>query len=365
MTLSVVLRHHLPGMKLDMAFEAPAGVTSLFGPSGAGKTTVVNTVAGLLRPDFAQIRLGGETLADTGAGVWLAPHKRRLGYVFQEGRLFPHLDVRANLDYSARVTGRRIDKATFADIVDMLGIGPLLNRRPEALSGGEKQRVALGRALLAAPRLLLLDEPMAALDEARKDEILPYLERIRDAAEVPILHVSHSAQEVARLATSVVVIEAGHVVRAGPAAEVLSDPSLSPSGPRALGAVLVGRVRARHADGLVEIDSGGARLFVSGPASPPGTRLRLRIAAEDVILSRSAPQGLSALNILGGTIVEIRENAGGAVVALETDAGRLLARLTRRSVARLGLQPGVQCYAIVKTVSFSPADIGFEDPAAI
>jgi molybdate transport system ATP-binding protein len=359
MNLEVTLRHRFAGFALDVAFTAPAGVTSLFGRSGAGKTTIVNAVAGLLRPDHARVVAGGKVLADSDAGIWLPPHKRRVGYVFQEGRLFPHLDVRRNLDYGRRVSGAPHDAAGFGRVVGMLGIGGLLDRHPAKLSGGEKQRVAIGRALLMQPRLLLLDEPLAALDEARKAEILPFLGRIRDEASVPILHVSHSAAEVARLATTVVMIDAGRVIACGPASTVLSDPSLAPTGVRAVGAVLTAKVVAHHDDGLSEIDAGGTRLFLPRLAQAHGTALRIRIAAHDVILSREAPVGLSALNILAGTVEAIHTGDGpGAIVSVATQAGNVLARVTRRSVARLDLAPGIRCHAILKTVAIAPEDIG-------
>ncbi len=359
MSLEVALRHRLAGLDLDVAFDAPAGVTSLFGRSGAGKTTVINAVAGLFRPDHARIVAGGEVLADSDAGIWLPPHRRRVGYVFQEGRLFPHLDVRRNLDYGRRASGVPEDRAGFDRVVSMLGIGGLLDRRPAKLSGGEKQRVAIGRALLMQPRLLLLDEPLAALDEPRKAEILPFLERIRDEASVPILHVSHSAAEVARLATTVVMIDAGRVIASGPAGVVLSDPSLAPTGVRAVGAVLSARVVAHHDDGLSEIDAGGVPLMLPRVAQAPGTALRIRIAAHDVILSREVPVGLSALNTLAGTIEAIHTGEGpGAIVSVATPAGHLLARLTRRSVTRLGLAPGQGCHAILKSVAIAPEDVG-------
>ncbi len=359
MTLSVALRHALPGLALDVRFEAPPGVTALFGPSGAGKTTVLNAVAGLYRPDMARVAVNGDVLCDTDAGVWLPPHRRRLGVVFQEGRLFPHLSVEGNLTYGLRVRRERPDRAAFDRMVEMLGIGALLDRRPAALSGGERQRVAIGRALLARPKLMLFDEPLAALDAARKTEILPYLERIRDEAGVPMLYVSHSASEVARLATTVVVIEAGKAVRSGPAAAVLGDPALAPAGDREVGAVLSARVVAHHDDGLTEIDAGGSRLMLAALDAAPGTALRVRIAAHDVILSLDVPQGLSALNTLPGRVTALHPETGaGVVVALETTAGPLLSRITRRSADRLGLAPGTACHAILKTVAIAPEDIG-------
>jgi molybdate transport system ATP-binding protein len=366
MTLEVRLRHAFGGFALDAGFTAPRGITVLFGRSGSGKTTVVNAVAGLLRPDAGCIALDGRTLTDTGARVHLAPHRRRIGYIFQEGRLFPHLTVRQNLRYGAWFAPKGAAAEDMGRIVDLLGIGHLLDRRPGALSGGEKQRVAIGRALLSAPRLILADEPLAALDEARKAEILPYFERLRDEVAVPILYVSHSASEVARLATTVVALDAGRVVAQGPAAEVLGDPSVLPAGAREAGAVLIARVVAHHADGLTELAAGGLPLFVPRLAQGPGAPVRLRISAHDVILSRAAPVGLSALNILPGTVVEVRVGAGpGALVALDTPAGRVLARITRRSAEALGIAPGAAAHAIVKTVSVAPADVGADVGAGV
>ncbi|MFD2740112.1 molybdenum ABC transporter ATP-binding protein [Sulfitobacter aestuarii] len=357
--LEVALRHDFADFTLDARFEAPAGITILFGRSGSGKSTVVNIAAGLLRPDAGKITSGGRVLLDTRNGVCLPPHRRRLGYIFQEGRLFPHLTVRQNLRYGAWFAPRGAAREESGRVVELLGIGHLLDRRPGALSGGEKQRVAIGRALLSAPQLILADEPLAALDEARKSGILPYFERLRDEVSVPILYVSHSASEVARLATSVVALEAGRIVRQGSAAEVLSDPSVLPAGAREAGAVLTARVLRHHADGLTELAAGGVPLFLPRLAQAPGSEMRLRVAAHDVILSRDRPEGLSALNILPGTIAELRPGDGpGAIVALDTPAGRLLARITRRSAAALGLAQGGSAHAVIKAVSIAPADIG-------
>ncbi|WP_353473356.1 molybdenum ABC transporter ATP-binding protein [Salipiger sp. H15] len=359
MTLSVDLRHRFGGFDLDARFEAPAGITVLFGRSGSGKTTIVNAVAGLLRPDAGRIAAEELVLLDTERGLWLPPHRRRIGYIFQEGRLFPHLSVRQNLRYGAWFSPSRAAAADFGRVVEMLGIGPLLDRRPGALSGGEKQRVAIGRALLSAPRMILADEPLAALDEARKSEILPYFERLRAEASIPILYVSHSAAEVARLATTVVALEAGRVTRQGPAAEVLADPAVTPLGARAAGAVLHATVARHHDDGLTELDATGTPLFIPRLGAAPGTQVRVRIAAHEVILSRARPEGLSALNIISGHVQEIRSGEGpGMLVSLETGAGRVLARITRRSAAALELAPGVPCHAVMKTVAVAPEDIG-------
>lgn len=357
--LEVSVKHVFQGFTLDASFKAPPGITVLFGRSGSGKTTIVNAVAGLLTPDNGRIAVDDWVLLDTEQGVHLRPHKRRLGYVFQEGRLFPHLSVRQNLDYGAWFAPKDAPRESFSKVVEMLGIGPLLERRPAALSGGEKQRVAIGRALLSAPRLILADEPLAALDAARKAEILPYFERLRDEVSVSILYVSHSASEVARLATTVVALDGGRAVAQGPAAVVLGDPHLRPGGARDVGAVLTARILRHHEDGLTELKAGGLPLFLPRVAAAPDTSLRIRISAHDVILSRDWPQGLSALNILPGTIAEIRAGDGpGAIVALDTAAGRVLARITRRSATAMGLAPGVSVHAVIKTVAVATTDIG-------
>lgn len=357
--LEVTLRHGFAGFSLDLSFTAPRGVTALFGPSGAGKSTVVNAVAGLMRPQAGRVLAGGEALFDSARGLFLPPHRRRVGYVFQDHRLFPHLDVRANLCYGARFAPRSAEGPGFDAVVEMLGIGALLTRRPALLSGGEKARVAIGRALLSKPRLLLLDEPLAALDGARREEILPFLEGLRDAG-LPVLYVSHALAEVARLASTVVLIEAGRLCASGPVAGILSDPALAPAlGGAEAGTLLSARVAARAEDGLVLLETPAGPLWVSAAPGGPGTRLRLRIHATDVILARTRPEGLSALNIWPAVVGRIEPEAGGrAFVELHLGEARLLARLTARSVAALGLAPGVACHAIVKSVAVSRDDMG-------
>lgn len=361
MTLAVRLHHAFPGFTLDAAFEAPAGITALFGRSGSGKTTVVNAVAGLLRPDRGRVALDGAVLQDRATGVWLPPHRRRIGYVFQEPRLFPHLNVRQNLSYGSSFAPNTPDAAAeFERIVALLGIGALLSRRPGTLSGGEAARVAVGRALLSRPRLLLMDEPLASLDAPRKAEILPYFERLRDEAGVPILYVSHSLAEVARLATTVVVMEAGRVLRAGPAAAMLSDPEAAPAlGIREAGALLPAQVAAHHADGLTELSVRAGTLFLPHIDVAPGTRLRIRIPAAEVILSRARPEGLSALNILPAVVTGVKQGDGpGAIVQLDAGGDLILARITRRSAEALDLRDGVACHAIVKSVAVAQEDVG-------
>lgn len=360
MTLSVAVRHRFADFELDVDFQAPAGITVLFGRSGSGKTTVINSVAGLLKPQTAQITLDGDRLHDSGARQFVPVHKRRLGYVFQEARLFPHLTVAQNLRYGLKLAPPDISGPTVGDVADLLGITALLDRAPHGLSGGERQRVAVGRALLSRPRMLLMDEPLAALDAARKAEILPYLEQLRDQFGLPILYVSHSVAEVARLATTVVVLEKGRVSHVGPAEAVLSDPDLVRQiGVREAGAVLPARVRAHHEDGLTELEASGGTLFLPRMEAAPGTATRVRILAQDVILSKNAPAGLSALNILPVTVVALREGSGpGMVVQLSAGDDKLLARITRRSADALGLSPGDAAYAVVKSVSIARVDIG-------
>ncbi len=359
MTLAVSLRHNFGEFGLDVNFVAPPGITVLFGRSGSGKTSIVNAVAGLLRPQAGRVAVGDWVLFDARRGTDLPPHRRQLGYIFQEARLFPHLTVRQNLLYGRWFARHRETRAELDRVVEMLGLGNLLQRRPQGLSAGEKQRVAIGRALLADPRIILADEPLAALDEPRKAEILPYFERLRDEVSVPILYVSHSAAEVARLATTVVALRDGRVVSQGPALQVLGDPQVTPLGVRAAGAVLEATVHHHHQDGLSELDAGGARLFLPRIPHPPGSRIRVRVAAHEVLLARSRPEGISALNILPGTVESIRTGRGpGAIVSVLTPAGRLLARITRRSESVLGLTAGVECFAVIKTVAIAPEDIG-------
>jgi len=356
MTLQVGLSHRFGGFALDVAFDAPAGLTVLFGPSGSGKTTVVNAVAGLLRADRARIAVDGRLLDDSATGLHLPPHRRRVGYVFQEGRLFPHLSVRRNLLFGRWFAPRGAAGPDLDRVVEMLDIGPLLARRPGALSGGERSRVAIGRALLAAPRLILADEPLAALDAARKAEILPYFERLRDHAAVPILYVSHAVPEVARLATTVVALRAGRVAAIGPPAAVLGDAAVV-GGDTA--SVLAARVEAHEDDGLTRLRTAGGAVLVAGIDAPPGAALRLRVAARDVILSRARPEGLSALTILSGSIAAITPDDGPTVqVVLSMGDDRLTARITRRSLAQLDLAPGQSCHAIVKSVAVAPGDLG-------
>jgi molybdate transport system ATP-binding protein len=351
--LSVDLRIQLPDFTAEAAFEAPAGVTALFGRSGAGKTTLINAIAGLVRPASGRIEVGGTVLFDAARGIDLAVQARKVGYVFQDGRLFPHMTVARNLGYGGSVDAERV--------IAMLGIGPLLGRMPATLSGGERQRVALGRALMSGPRILLMDEPLSALDSERKEEILPYLERLRDETEVPILYVSHDMSEVARLATTLVILDRGKVLRSGPVAEVLSDPaSVRSLGVRDAGAVITGTVASYDAtDDLSRFVFEGGALILPSQLGPDGAIVRVRVAASDVILARLPPKEISALNVLPVTVTTVSQGRGpGVAVGLQAGSARLLARVTRRSAAALDLKEGQQIFAIIKATAVARRDIG-------
>jgi molybdate transport system ATP-binding protein len=356
MTLSVSIRHALPDLELDVSFGAPDGVTALFGRSGAGKSTVVQAISGLLCPDTGRIAVGDRVLFDKQNGVDLPVSKRRVGYVFQDDRLFPHLSVHKNLLYGARTA----KPSSLDQVLGMLDIEPLLTRMPAGLSGGERQRVAIGRALLSSPEIVLMDEPLASLDDARKREILPYLERLRDEARVPIVYVSHSLAEVARLATTVVVLDRGRVKRSGPTIDVLSDPDAVPDlGVREAGSLLRARVEEHLDDGLSELALGEARLYLPRIAAPVGAEVRVRIQAKDVMLSVEQPRGLSALNILPVIVESMRSGEGpGVMVRLLAGEDYVLARITRRSAEALGIVAGKQCFAVMKSVSVAHADVG-------
>ena len=359
MSLSVDITHPFGDFTLNVAFEAPGGITALFGQSGTGKTTIVNAVAGILRPRAGRITLGGQVLFDAEAGICLPLHKRRLGYVFQDGRLFPHMSVRQNLTYGARFAPSGAPGPELDEVCDLLGLSGLLMRRPGDLSGGEKQRVAIGRALLSRPRMLLMDEPLAALDSARKEEILPYLERLRDHADMPLLYVSHSVAEVARLATTVVVLEDGQVARFGTAERVLSDPDMVRQiGVREAGAVIPATLMHHHADGLSELLVSGGRLFLPRMKAEPGAATRVRVLAKDVMIALNEPVDVSALNILPARILSLRGGAGpGVIVQMQCGDDRLLARITRRSADGLALKPGKDVYAVIKSVSVARGDV--------
>ena len=351
MTLSVDIRHRLGDFQLKASFSSEGGVTALFGRSGSGKTSVLRIVAGLVRPNAGRIVINDEVLLDTAKGFSVPPHRRRLGFVFQEPRLFPHLNVRQNLNYGQWFAHSRTSPVDLDRIIAMLGLEALLTRRPGLLSGGEKQRVAIGRALLASPRILLMDEPLSALDEARKAEILPYIERLRDELRLPILYVSHSVSEVARLADRVVAMADGQVTAIGSASEILGVASLATG--RDSGSVLEGSVRLRSEDPeLANIQLRGCELIVARGNLREGQRLRVHIPAREVLLATAEPQGISALNVLKCEIRAISAAEGGAAdVRLQCGEESITARITGLSAKRMGLSVGNPIHAINKSVA--------------
>ena len=354
LSLSVRFGHRFNNLALDIAFDAPTpGLTALFGPSGCGKSTTVMAVTGLLRPDRCRIMLDGSVLADTDAGTEIPVERRRIGMVFQDARLFPHMSVERNLRFGQRrVPAGPID---LSSVVDLLGIGHLLDRRPNSLSGGERQRVAIGRALLAQPILLAMDEPLAALDGPRKAEIIPYLVRLKTALKLPILYVTHSIEEVGSLADTLILLEAGHVAAAGPFQDIAARCDLSLAARDDAGAVLQAIVVEHDpAKGLTAIDASGVRFLVSQLDRPLGATVRVRIPAREVILARAEPGLTSVHNTLAGTVRAVKAEQGRhsalVEVAMSGRAG-LLARVTLDAVQRLDLRPGQDVVLMIKSVS--------------
>jgi len=333
------------------------GVVALFGRSGAGKTSLVNMLAGLLRPDRGRIEIDGRVLFDSAADIDEPPERRRLGYVFQESRLFPHMSVRANLQYGMRRTPASARRIAFDEVVDVLGVAALLDRRPRQLSGGERQRVALGRALLASPLLLLMDEPLASLDAPRKLEILPFIERMRDRFGVPIVYVTHAMDEIIRLADTLVLIDDGRVAAVGPVEELMSRLDLRPlTGRYEAGSVIAATVAGHDTEfGLTRLAFPGGTFRVPHLDLPDGAVVRVRVRARDVSLALARPHGVSELNVFEGTVAEIGAPADGGHdtdVDIRLDIGvPLWVRITRRSLHDLGIRPGMTVSALVKSTS--------------
>ena len=352
MSLSVRLWHRYPSVRMDVAFDAPMGVTVLFGPSGSGKSTTIAVAAGLLRPESCRVAVNGTVLADTDAGIWLPPERRRVGLVFQDSRLFPHMTVATNLRFGLRRAPP--GQIRFDEVVDLLGIAALLGRRPHTLSGGERQRVAIGRALLAQPRLLLMDEPLASLDAARKAEIMPYLVGLKMALRLPILYVTHAFDEVARLADSLVLLDHGKVMGSGTLSEVAARADLPLAERDDAGAMLFCHVVAHDARReLTRLAGGGVTVLVPQLDLPEGAACRIRVPAREVILAGRAPDAISVQNVIPGVVRRIAEatTRHSVLVEVALPDGALLSRVTLDAVARLRLSPGAPVLALVKSTS--------------
>ena len=340
------------GMRVDLALPGK-GVTALFGHSGSGKTTILRAVAGLERHANGYLEVNGEVWQDDARGFYVPTHRRALGYVFQEASLFSHLSVRGNLDFVLKRTANQ-GAGLLDRVLALLGIGHLLDRRTTDLSGGERQRVAIARALLTQPKILLLDEPLAALDGKRKEEVLPYLERIHAELDIPMLYVSHAAEEVARLADHVVLLDNGQVLASGPAADTLARLDLSNGLAEDAGVLVEGVVDGVDTGyGLVHLAAAGGTLYVAHAPLETGTTLRLRILARDVSLALQRPADSSVLNLLAATVAAAWPANTPAHVIVKLDAGgtMLLARITRRSYDQLALDIGKPVWAQVKAVA--------------
>ena len=352
---SIHLRYALSrgNFALDVNAELPLkGITGVFGESGSGKTTLLRCIAGLERPENGKLVVANDVWQDNAAGVWRAPHERDIGYVFQEPRLFAHLDVRRNIEYGLR---RREHNGVpdIDHVIELLGIGHLLQRGPDELSGGEAQRVAIARALLCAPRFVLMDEPLASLDQARKEEILPFLDRLHADGEVPIVYVSHNIDEVCRLCDHLVVIDGGRALAHGELQSVLVRTELPILAGEEAGSVIQGTVDLYDSkDDLTQLHFSGGKLWVRGQAGPQGEKLRLRIRANDVSLCHNEPESSTILNIVPAIIEQIQDDAGpSALVRLQLGSDRIIARVTRRSVRELQLAEGEQLFAQIKSVA--------------
>lgn len=368
--LSISVQKQEGTFTLDAEFEASAGVTGIIGPSGAGKSMLLSTIAGLANPDNGSIRLDRQALFDTAQNINLSPEHRELGMVFQDARLFPHMTVKSNLTFSRRQT--RAALSTVEEIVDLLDIGSLLSRRPHHLSGGEKQRVAIGRALLSSPAALLMDEPLASLDLARRREIMPFLERLRHRFDLPILYVSHNLDETLRLADSVIVMDQGNILARGGVEQTLSRidvQSLVLGGattndhpePVTIVAATIGK---RSDDGLFSIETPWGTLTAPNITGRYGDQVRLRIRARDLVLSTTEPTGLSIRNVIAGE-VGIMTEAGSAQVDVlvrpshDSNTQPVWARITKRAATELDLQPGHPIWALLKAVVLT-SDIELE-----
>jgi len=350
-TLSVDLQLQREAFRLEANFSVPTnGITALFGPSGCGKTTLLRCIAGLENA-VGEVRFGKD--------VWqrgkerLPVHRRPIGYVFQESSLFAHLSVRANLEYGYRRTPAPARRIEFEQVIDALGIAPLLARRSADLSGGERQRIAIGRALLASPRLLLMDEPLSALDRAARQTILPMLERLPHDLGIPILYVSHATEEVSRLADQLVLMQAGRVIASGACADLSTRLDLPMARHAEAEAIVEGRIRG-HDDpyALTGVDFSGGHLTVPRQDAQPGDRLRIRFLARDVSLTRTRQEGTSILNIFPVRVIELAETGPAQVIVrLDANGTPILSRITRKSADLLDIQPGQELFAQVKSVA--------------
>ena len=351
--LDCLLTRH--GFTLDARFETSGRLVALFGPSGSGKSTLIRLIAGLERPERGHISIDGTPVVDTARSLYIPPHKRRAGLVLQDGHLLPHFDVRRNLSYGRFFTPPSERRIAFDDVVDTLGIGHLLDRKPSTLSGGERQRVAIGRALMSSPRLLLMDEPLASLDANRKLEILPFIERLRDEMKIPIVYVSHSIEEVARLAETVVRIDVGQVRAIGPPSLVLAPTALARAAERFEAiSLLTGRVARIQPDyGVTILEHPAGAIVLPWRVKDRSERVQVAVRATNVTLSLGRPGNISIRTALSGKVLSVEMDRGPfALVAVELSGGdRVFSYVTRLAIEELGLDAGDEVFALLKTVA--------------
>lgn len=353
--LQVSLQYRCADFSLEVAFDAPTpGVTALFGRSGAGKSTLAQLLAGLWRPQSGRVLLEDQLLFDSRQGVNVPVQRRRIGYVFQDLRLFPHLNVEHNLRYGLRRASAGRPAISWHHTIELLDLAPLLQRRSTQLSGGERQRVALGRALLSQPRLLLLDEPLAAIDAHKRGELLPYFERLRDELSLPIVLITHQFEDLLRLANRVVLLDGGRVLAQGELPELsLRAEMRAVLGPEAVGAVIEGIVeRIDGPSGLATVRIGSSPLLVPATGLSHGKRVRLQLLARDLIIATTRPAGLSVRNQLSGTISSIEDDGPhNTLVGIDAEGVALQARVTTSAARQLFLQRGLAVWVLVKAVS--------------
>jgi len=353
--LSVAIQKRRGNFTLDINFSvASNSVIALFGPSGCGKSTVINMIAGLLDADRGFIKLGDTVLFDSTQRTNIAGEHRAIGYVFQEPRLFPHYNVNGNLRYGLQRAHARTQAIAFDTVVDLLGLNQLLTRRIQQLSGGERQRVAIGRALLSQPKLLLLDEPLASLDMARREEVLPYLERLRDFMKIPMVYVSHQFEEVLRLASHVVLMNRGQCLAQGDLQTISLQPELRTLlGADAIGAVVEGEITAiDQKNRLAQIKIGRGQVSVDAQELNIGQRVRLQLLARDLVLALNAPTGLSIRNQLQGVVTQLTpDNHHATLVEIDLGGVTAMARITNSAVHEMNLHVGLSIWVLVKAVT--------------
>ena len=359
--LKVSIKHEFPSLTIDIQFEGEQNcITALFGKSGSGKTSILNMISGLVKPDYGYIEIDNDIILDTNNNIFTPPQKRNIGYIFQDSRLFPHLNVLSNLKYGINTVNAKHPVIQIDKVIDTLKLENLLDRKTSNLSGGEKQRVAIGRALLTCPRLLLMDEPLASIDAQMRAEIFPFVEDLQNKFKMTILYVSHSIEEVIRLADKMLLISEGKKEAQGDVEQIMSRLDLYPlTGRFDAGAVISAKVEGFDKRfELLSLSFKGGTLLVNAPNLPIGKHVRTHIRSRDVSLSLNVPSKNSILNIFKGNIIDINLD-GGPQVEIKVDIGvALIARITRKSYEEMHLSIGSSVYTMIKAVAINRGNMG-------